>query len=90
MKVWKVLGPKGGLFPPQMMALIGVAFFCSLMFYRGRGRLLVVLVAVLLAYAFGFIVRRLLDGRTEILEILYRALFKRRGSYSLLDRDKPT
>lgn len=88
MKVWKILGPKGGLFPPQMLVLLGVTFFCSFVLYRGRGRLFLTIGAVLLALLFGFIVRRLLDGRDEFLEILFRALFKRRGGYSLLDRDK--
>lgn len=89
MKVWKILGPKSGLFPPQLLALVGAAFVCSFVLYQGRGRLFVTLGAVILAYAFGFLVRHLLDGRDDILFILYRALFKRRGSYSLMEKDKP-
>lgn len=89
MKVWKILGPKGGLFPPQMLALLGAAFFCGFVLYRGRGRLFLTIGVMLVAFLFGFIVRRLLDGRDEFLEILFRALFKRRGGYSLLERDKP-
>ncbi len=84
MKVWWVLGTKGGHFPPHLLALSGGAFLVAALAWRGRGRFVVMVTALLVGYGFGWLLRRLFNGRDEVLFLLGRALSGSRGGYRLL------
>ncbi len=88
MKIWRVLGAKGGALPPQMAFLAGGAFLVAAVFWRGKGRFFIMLAVLLAAYGFGWLLRRIFDGRDEVLFLLWRALSGGRGSYTLLEKDR--
>ncbi len=88
MKVWRVLGARGGALPPQVVFLAGGAFAATALLWRGKGRFFAMLIALLAAYGFGWLLRRLFDGRDEILFLMWRVLTGGRGSYILLEKDR--
>jgi len=88
MKVWRVLGTRSGAFPSQVILLAGGAFLCAALFYRGPGRFFVMLGTFLAAYGFGMLLRRIFDGRDEVLFLLWRTLSGSCGGYTLLERDR--
>jgi hypothetical protein len=87
MKVWKVLGSRNRL-PRDTIIFIAALSLSGYMLANGKARLFVLVVMAGVGWVTSFFIRKALDDRDEWLTIVYRALFERRGTYSLFDRPK--
>ncbi len=85
MRVWKVLGKKNGNLDRQTQGLLALTVLPVLIFTEN---ILYCCGVLLLEISFSYIVKKNFDGRDDWLLILYRLLFRQRGSFNMVDRDR--
>lgn len=87
MKVWKVLGSRNRLPRDTVITIAALSMF-GYMMSNGKARLFVLVLMAAIGWVLSFFVRKALDDRDDWLIIVYRALFARKGTYSMFERPK--
>lgn len=87
MKVWKVLGGRNRL-PRDTAIFIAALSLSGYMLAQGKARLFVFIAMAGVGWTASYFIRRALDDRDEWLTIVYRAIFERRGTYSMFRRPR--